>query len=48
VTIPSNRWPLRPESSIAAADFFTCRSIFVASSSCSVQWRASSDSSATE
>ena len=46
VTTPSKRWPIRHSSSSAAADLRTCRSTLSASSSCSVQWRASGSRSA--
>jgi len=42
VTIASNRSPILEASSMAAADFPTCRSTLLASSSFSVQCRASS------
>ena len=41
VTIASKRSPMRPSSSVAAADFCTWRSTFALLSSCSVQCRAS-------
>src|SRR5206468_5291695 len=45
VTMPSNRSPILDSSSMAAADFPTCRSTFFAASSSSVQCCASAANS---